>query len=223
MVAELLERTGADTGGDIGAGRVMVVWCPDWPVIAAAAEAGLPAGTPVAVIGKGAVLACSPAARTEGVRRGMRKRDASAHCPELVVVDDSPERDLRYFDQVLAAVEEVDVGRLPDPAGTVRDRGAEPVLRWRARGGRRARRTAGRGRCVGLPDRGGRRHLRRRAGGPSGRTAGVPGGRAPGTAPAFLAGLPIGVIEDADMVSLLRRLGIRDARRLRRVCRPGTS
>src|SRR6478672_12817556 len=108
MMAAVMETTGVGQ-----ATRVMVVWCPDWPVIAAAADLDRPAGTPIAVITKGAVLACSPAARAEGVRRGMRKRDASANCPELVVVDESSERDLRYFDQVLAAVEDVTAAACP--------------------------------------------------------------------------------------------------------------
>ena len=30
--------------------RVMVVWCPDWPVVAAAAELGLAVTDPVAVV-----------------------------------------------------------------------------------------------------------------------------------------------------------------------------
>lgn len=210
MVAELLERADPPTGNDIGAraGRVMVVWCPDWPVIAAAAEAGLPAGSPVAVIGKGAVLACSPAARTEGVRRGMRKRDASAHCPELVVVDDNPERELRYFDQVLAAVEDVASAACPIRPGLCAtgvpsrfysgEREAAAVLAerlvevgvWDCRigvadgifVGEQAARRAAPQECLVIER---------------------------GTAPAFLAGLPVGVVGDADMVSLLRRLGIR--------------
>jgi protein ImuB len=103
-------RTQPDTAVEAdrgGAPRVMVVWCPDWPVVAAAAELGLAVTDPVAVIEAGEVFACSEEARREGVRRGMRRRDASARCPELVLTDHSPERDVRAFEAVLTAVEQV--------------------------------------------------------------------------------------------------------------------
>ena len=45
----------------------MVVWCPDWPVVAAAAELGLAVTDPVAVIESGEVFACSEEARRDGV------------------------------------------------------------------------------------------------------------------------------------------------------------
>lgn len=44
--------------------RTLAVWCPDWPVVAAR----VPVTVPAAVIAGGEVLACSPAARLEGVR-----------------------------------------------------------------------------------------------------------------------------------------------------------
>ena len=57
--------------------RVMVVWCPDWPVVAAVAAEELSADDPVAVVAANEVVACSAAARPEGVRRG-RRRDSTA-------------------------------------------------------------------------------------------------------------------------------------------------
>ena len=56
--------------------RVMVVWCPDWPVVAALADEGLPTHLPAAVFHANIVQAGNAAARTLGVRRGMRRRDA---------------------------------------------------------------------------------------------------------------------------------------------------
>jgi protein ImuB len=54
--------------------RALVVWAPDWPVIAAE-KAGLVAvGAATAVMHADRVLACSATARLAGVRRGMRKR-----------------------------------------------------------------------------------------------------------------------------------------------------
>ncbi len=40
----------------------------------------------------------------------MRRRQAQAHCPELVVLADDPDRDARLFEPVAAAVEELVVG-----------------------------------------------------------------------------------------------------------------
>jgi protein ImuB len=93
--------------------RVMVVWCPDWPVVAAALQHELSLDAPLAVVEKGEVFACSAAARLEGVKRGMRRRDASARCPELLVVDRAPETETRSFEAVLSAVEEVSAGVAP--------------------------------------------------------------------------------------------------------------
>ena len=67
--------------------RQLAVWCPDWPVVAAGAHQGLSSELPLAVFERGEVFACSAMARVEGVRRGMRRRDASARCPELIVLD----------------------------------------------------------------------------------------------------------------------------------------
>lgn len=88
--------------------RTLVIWCPDWPVMAMLAE--LPAGAPAAVLSKGQVLACSPSARTEGVRRGMRRRNAQSRCPDLTLAEHVPEADARAFEEVLVAVEELSPG-----------------------------------------------------------------------------------------------------------------
>jgi protein ImuB len=90
--------------------RTLVVWCPDWPVIAAEIIDGVPAHGPVAVLHAGRVLACSPAARTEGVRRGLRKREAQGRCPGLTVVEYDAGRDARAFEPVVAAVEQLAPG-----------------------------------------------------------------------------------------------------------------
>jgi protein ImuB len=98
--------------------RVLVVWCPDWPVVAALADEDTPASpvdarTPAAVLTRSAVVACNGAARAEGVRRGMRRRDAQARCPELVLLTDNPDRDARAFEPVLSAVEALRPGVAP--------------------------------------------------------------------------------------------------------------
>ncbi|NIJ14119.1 protein ImuB [Saccharomonospora amisosensis] len=90
--------------------RMLVLWCPDWPVVAAGAAAGLPAHLPAAVFVANRVVACSATARSAGVRRGMRRREAQSRCPEIEVFPDDPDRDARFFEPVAAAVEELVVG-----------------------------------------------------------------------------------------------------------------
>lgn len=90
--------------------RLVVVWCPDWPVTAACVAAGVPLHHPAAVFSANRVVACSAVARSNGVRRGMRRREAQASCPDLAVLAVDPARDARLFEPVAAAVEELVVG-----------------------------------------------------------------------------------------------------------------
>ncbi|WP_043720219.1 Y-family DNA polymerase, partial [Nocardia asiatica] len=87
-----------------GARRVLALWCPDWPAVAAAAVAGLPATRPVAVLFANRVVACSAIARAEGVRRGLKRREAQGRCPELFLAQQDVDRDARLFEPVVAAV-----------------------------------------------------------------------------------------------------------------------
>ena len=80
--------------------RTLVVWVPDWPVVAAALV-----DEPAAVVYANRVVACSAPARAEGVRRGLRRREAQGRCPEITVVEHDPTRDARAFEPVVAAVE----------------------------------------------------------------------------------------------------------------------
>lgn len=87
--------------------RVLAIWCMDWPAVAAVAAAGLPATAPVAVTLANRVIACSSAARAAGVRRGLRRREAAARCPQLHVVTADADRDARFFESVVAAVDDL--------------------------------------------------------------------------------------------------------------------
>ncbi|HET9255302.1 MAG TPA: DNA polymerase Y family protein [Pseudonocardiaceae bacterium] len=119
--------------------RVVVVWCPDWPVVAGTAAEALAMGTPAAVVAANRVVACSAAAREQGVRRGQRRREAQGRCPELAVLTDDPDRDARAFESVAAAVEAlapgveiVRPGLLALPArGPARYFGGEPAVAGR--------------------------------------------------------------------------------------------
>lgn len=184
--------------------RTMVLWCPDWPVVAE----HIPAGVPAAVLAGGEVLACSPAARLEGVRRGMRRRDAQSRCPELQLLDHRPEVEARAFDDVLAAVEEFVPGVAPLRPGLCALR-----VPPRYHGGERATAALIAERVVEL----GVRDIR--AGVADGPFAAEQAARRaptqdllvvpPGGSRAFLADLPIDVLDDPSLVDLLRRLGVR--------------
>ncbi|MCX6478969.1 MAG: DNA polymerase Y family protein, partial [Mycobacterium sp.] len=87
--------------------RVLAIWCMDWPAVAAAAAAGVPATAAVAVTLANRVVACSAAARDGGVRRGLRRREAQARCPQVQIAPADPARDARFFEAVTVAVDEV--------------------------------------------------------------------------------------------------------------------
>ncbi|VXB25176.1 DNA polymerase Y family protein [Nocardioides sp. AX2bis] len=193
--------------------RVLVVWCPDWPVVAALVEAGRPTAAPAAVLHAGAVEVCNGPARAESVRRGQRRRDAQARCPELVLLEANPDRDVRTFEPVLAAVEALRPGVSPMRPGLLAvqapgryfggEESAAAVVAeclvdqgvWDCR--------------VGVADDLFTAEQAARA-------AEVQGCRVvpPGGSGAFLRGLPVAVLEGdgpagREAVSLLRRLGLR--------------
>ena len=92
--------------------RTMVLWCPDWSVTAGLLELSdaraevqhVETRTPAACLHANRVMVCNAAARAEGVRRGQRRRDAQAKCPDVVLLDANADRDARWFEPVLAAV-----------------------------------------------------------------------------------------------------------------------
>ncbi|WXF92189.1 hypothetical protein WDV91_05865 [Curtobacterium flaccumfaciens pv. flaccumfaciens] len=74
MIASGRVRTDAITRGaalpEPPPTRTIVLWCPDWPVIAAARAGGTPPEQPLALTAKGLVFASSASAREQGVVRG---------------------------------------------------------------------------------------------------------------------------------------------------------
>jgi protein ImuB len=199
--------------------RLVVVHCPDWPVVAARATSPTPwpPDAPAAVVHANRVVAASPTARHAGVTIGMRRRAAQACCPALVLAPHDPARDAIAFAAVLHALETL----------TPRLEMAEPGTGiFEAKGPSRYH--------------GGDRALADRAAmvvgealGPSLAAAGPPGvgiadGRftasvaarlasrqgatvvvEPGEAAAFLAPLSVRALSDPDLSGLLWRLGMR--------------
>jgi protein ImuB len=203
---------------------MLVVWCPDWPVVAA----GAPPDSLTAVVHANRVVACSAAARAEGVRPGLRRREAQGRCPELELLAHDPARDARAFEPVLVAIEQltpwVEVlrpGECAFPArGAARYHGGEPALAVTVTAAVHA----------AVESRGGPPLGR---GGPGDRRGGPPLGRdgcrvgiadgtfaaglaarhqvivPPGGSRAFLAPLPVATLDRPDLADLLVRLGLR--------------
>src|ERR687898_1804401 len=197
--------------------RMVVVWCPDWPVVAA----GAPPGSLTAVVHANRVVACSEAARAEGVRPGLRRREAQGRCPELELLAHDPARDARAFEPVLAAVEQLtpwievlQPGECAFPArGAARYHGGEPALALTLTAAVHAAITGrggpGDGRGGPPVDRGGCRvgiaDGTFAAGLAARHQAIVP----PGGSRAFLAPLPVAALDRPDLADLLVRLGLR--------------
>ncbi|MBV9951792.1 MAG: DNA polymerase Y family protein [Acidimicrobiia bacterium] len=81
--------------------RTLVAWCPDWPVVAA----GVPLDQPAIVVHANRVVACSPAAREEGVVEGLRRREAQGRCPQAELLAHDPARDARAFEPAVASLD----------------------------------------------------------------------------------------------------------------------
>ena len=183
---------------------MIAVWCPDWPVTAARLEAGVRPEDPVAVFTANRVVACSYPARQHGVRRGLRRREAQARCPELAVLQRNEAAEARLFEPVVAGLESIAPGvEITRPGlaaigvrGPTRYFGGETgVLHALSRA------VAGHDVLIGIAD---------------GAFAAEQAARrgvivAPGGSPDFLADLPIETLDPSGtspLVDLLRRLGL---------------
>jgi len=182
-----------------------MLWCPDWPVIAAGLTEGIDVHGPVVVLHANRVLACSPAARAEGVRRGLRKREAQGRCPRLVVVAHDPSRDARAFEPVVAAVEQLAPGVEVIRAGAcaIAARGPSGYYGGEAEAAERLVEHAALACGVEI-----------QAGVADGVFAALLAARAgrivpPGGTPAFLADLDVATLDRPELADLLRRLGVR--------------
>ncbi len=199
--------------------RLAVVWCPQWPVVAA----GAGADEPVAVLHGHRVIARSIVAAQSGVQVGMRRREAQARCPEVRLVAHEPLVAHRAFQPVVEAV----AGFVPrlelDHPGTITFRTRGPSRYFGGDAAMAARVLAAVDDVLGDAVS---------AAGPPG--LGVADGRfaarvaaqaaacgpervsvvAPGDAPAHLAPLPLRRLLDAgevapELVGLFGRLGLR--------------
>lgn len=83
--------------------RVTVVLCADWPAVATAPDASAPVG----VFHANRVIACTSAARMQGVEVGLRRREAQRRCPALMVNQRDEAAEARAFEPVLAVLGDV--------------------------------------------------------------------------------------------------------------------
>lgn len=196
--------------------RLAVMWWPDWPVVAAGVDLGVPA----AVVRANRVVARTPAAAGEGVRVGMRRREAQGACPALELVGHDPDRDRRAFDPVVHAVAELvplievsDPGRLAFATrGPSRYHGGDEALAGLAHRAALDALAGSIGPGIGIADS-------RLAAGVAARRSvrtGIPEVVASGVAAsaAYLAPLPARVLAEVaevptELVDLLGRLGLR--------------
>ena len=209
--------------------RAIVIWLPDWPVtaylrtlsrdaarraardpLAGTSSAPSLSASPIAIMHANRVVACSAAARAEGVRRGQRRRDAQAVCPSLLVAAADPGRDERSFLPVLTRLDELAPGVQPLRPGLAAVRARGPA---RFYGGEEDAALAllDALASLGLPGS--------RAGIADGiftaeRAARLTSDDAPvrvvpsGASAAFLAPLSIAAIEDETLIGLLPGLGV---------------
>jgi len=192
-----------------GQPRLLVLWAPDWPVLAHARANRIPDDAPIALVEKGLVFACSAPARAEGVTRGQRIREAQSRCPRLHVLRYDPALDARAFEPVLAALELALPGLHPLRPGTVAVRARGPARYY---GGEEAAALT----ALGIVAEHGVERARvgiaaglfaaeRAARVTSARVTIVPSN----ATAAFLAPLPVSLLDEPELASLLPRLGIR--------------
>ncbi|WP_022885050.1 DNA polymerase Y family protein [Glaciibacter superstes] len=191
--------------------RTIVLWCPDWPVTAAMHATGQGTDAPIALIDKGLVFACSSAARTEGVQRGLKLREAQYRAPELVVLPYDPVQDARVFEPVITRIEEIMPGVQVIRPGTCAIRSRGPSRYY----GGEEQATQALLACLGeLGIHDARVGI---ADGPFAAEQAARGTSRQGTAvqivppdasPAFLAPLSIGILVDDRLAVLLHRLGV---------------
>jgi len=189
--------------------RCIELLLPDWPITAWRRSEGAPAEGPVAVVETGRVVACSDTARREGVRPGLQRREAQSRCPGLVVAEADPQRDARAFAPVIARIEQSVPGVELLRPGLCLLRARGPARYF---GGERAAARLLLDLIAELGIRGARVGV---ADGPFAAEQAalradplliVPEGQAG----AFLAGLPVAALGDAELTELLPRLGLHE-------------
>ena len=235
VTSETIESVPAAAGAPqarrLGTGRIGVLRVPDWPVVVARQTGALPAGgehgAPGAIVHALRVVACDEGARADGVRVGMRVRDAQSASPMLALAPADPVGEALAFERVVRTVLAVVPAAQPigDGALMFRMRGASRFYGSESRAieavrgalaplGLAAAFAVADDRftaelAVALGGSGGARGAMSADGG--GGAAGIAGPATivpAGRSREFLAPLPVGVLGDDELPSMLHRLGV---------------
>jgi len=189
--------------------RVLCAWLPDWPVTAVGGQVDAPVAVVDTEGARAVVVACSAAAREGGVRRGQRVRDAQRLLPQLAVHVRDETAEVRAFEPVAVAAEALAAGveivrpglLALDARGPARYHGSEQRLTQLFRDAI-GELTTGTGDSLGAG-----------VGCADGTFAAAYAARRdlivePGGSAAFLAPLPLRVLEQPDLAHTLDTLGV---------------
>ena len=188
---------------------MLCLWCPDWPVVAARRADPSLEDVPVVVLDRGLVLAASVEARVEGVRRGLRRREAEDRCPGLVIRPVDTTGEARAFEALSRGVEVLAPRLALDRPGLLfvptrgpsRYFGGDELFATRVLA--EVATVGAPGARVGVADGAFTAQLAARRAEPGGSFV-VPAGESA----AFLAPWPVRILDDDDLASLLVRLGL---------------
>ena len=206
--------------------RTCCIWCSDWAVVVARRRDPTTRNRPLVVrerVGsRDLVRAASPEARAEGIVPGLSRREAEARCPEVVIGEVDRCEEARAFEVVARAVEALTPRLELEEPGLLSFPTRGPARYYGGDAGLAARVRAAAGAVLG-PDaftlRVGIADSRfgARLAAQTGQIGTIV---PPGETAAFLASLPVDVLDDPDLAVLLVRLGLPTLGALRRAARP---
>ncbi len=195
--------------------RILAVWCPDWPLVAA----GIPPDRPGAILHANRVVASSEAARSVDVVRGLRRREAQSRCPDLEIGERDIASEVRCFESVAGVIEAftprfdiIQPGSAIFPVrGPSRYFGGDESLAHKMLRAIDEVLDGATSCRIGIADGifTARLAARMREVSIDGTSGGHVTIVAPGEGPEFLAALPITTLERPQLTSILSRLGIR--------------
>ncbi|WP_083586768.1 DNA polymerase Y family protein [Agrococcus sp. Marseille-P2731] len=207
MAEQTMERGAQSRATPQRDSRIGVLRVPDWAVVVARQTGALPAGgeagVPGAITHALRVVACDAGARADGVRVGMRVRDAQSASPMLALAPADPVGEALAFEQVVRAVLAVVPAAQPigDGALAFRMRGASRFYGSEPRAIEAVRSALA---ALGLTAAFGVADDRFTAELAAAADTIVPEGRSQ----EFLSALPVGVLGDDELPGMLHRLGV---------------
>ena len=84
--------------------RCLMVWIPNWEINALVVD--IPPGAHGAIEERGFLKTVTPSAWKCGVRHGMRVSMARYLCPDLLILQSDPRRELNSFEVIVQACEQ---------------------------------------------------------------------------------------------------------------------